>query len=156
VKWPKLYCASYHRIPHISYSHWMLLCIFQQWKHWHAEQLDYCVRQGVDQFNRLPSIESICVHTFKEYNIRSEFRNTSFIPIPCVLILDLTHSRRTPLAKDHIEHLQFYSLQSTVHHPPSSTVHDPFSTALQSAAQPLQSPPSTISQRITALMEGLP
>lgn len=64
--------------------------IFQQWKHWHAEQLDYCVRRGAGQFNRqtfLASIEAIRAHTFKEYNIRSAFRNTGFIPYRPQLVL---------------------------------------------------------------------
>ncbi|KAN0072245.1 hypothetical protein V8E54_009974 [Elaphomyces granulatus] len=64
--------------------------VFQQWNYWHAEQLDYCVRRGAGQFNRqtfLASIESIPTHTFKEYNVRSAFRNTGFIPYRPQLVL---------------------------------------------------------------------
>ena len=50
--------------------------IFQQWKHWHAEAIDYTVRHGVGEFDRqtfLASIESIRDATFSVKNINQPF-----------------------------------------------------------------------------------
>jgi len=64
--------------------------IFQQWKHWHAEAIDYAVRHGVGEFDRqtfLSNIESIRKATFSEGNVKSAFRKCGFVPFRPQLVL---------------------------------------------------------------------
>jgi hypothetical protein len=58
--------------------------IFQNWKHFHSEEVDELVRRGIGQFDRqafLSCIESIRNATFKRNSIRSVFRKTGLIPL---------------------------------------------------------------------------
>jgi DDE superfamily endonuclease/Tc5 transposase DNA-binding domain/helix-turn-helix, Psq domain len=64
--------------------------IFQVWKHYHSEQIDELVRQGIGEFTRqdfLGSIKVIRQLTFKEKVIRSAFRKTGYIPYSPQIIL---------------------------------------------------------------------
>ena len=72
----------------------MDIVIFQQWKHWHTEAVDYAVRHSIGEFDRqtfLANIESIYRTTFKEGNIKSTFRKYSFILFrPAVVLRQIT------------------------------------------------------------------
>jgi hypothetical protein len=80
--------------------------IFQQWKHWHAEAIDYSVRHGVGEFDKqtfLANIESIRQATFKENSIKSAFRKCGFVPFRPMVVLheiELPNSTELPELPD--------------------------------------------------------
>ena len=77
--------------PHTSHFLQPLdVVIFQQWKHWHAEAIDYSIRRGVGEFDKqtfLSNIEAIRQATFKEGSIKSAFRKCGFIPFQPDLVI---------------------------------------------------------------------
>ena len=57
--------------------------VFQQWKHWHAQELDYAIRHGVGDFNKLAffsALESIRSKALTPRNINSAWRRCGMIP----------------------------------------------------------------------------
>jgi hypothetical protein len=77
--------------PHLTYFLQPLdVVIFQQWKYWYTEAIDYTVRYGVGEFDRqafLASIELIRNAIFSVQNIKSAFRRCGFISFRPVSVL---------------------------------------------------------------------
>ena len=65
--------------------------IFQQWKHWHSEVVDYSIRHGVGQFNKqsfFAYLEQIRKKTFTKKSIYSSFRRCGYIPFMPRVVLE--------------------------------------------------------------------
>jgi hypothetical protein len=82
--------------------------VFQQWKHWHAESLDYHIRHGVGEFNRqtfLANIESIRTNTMKPNTIKSAFRRCGIMPFrPSIVLRQLDGDETLLLSPSHPMH----------------------------------------------------
>ena len=82
------YCEL-HRIilfqlpPHTSHFLQPLdVTVFQQWKHWHAEAINHCIRHSIGEFNRLTffsALEDIRKVTFTKKVIQTGFRRYEYI-----------------------------------------------------------------------------
>jgi hypothetical protein len=78
--------------PHTSHFLQPLdVSVFQQWKHFHSEELDKSVRQGVGDLNKeqfFSYVEKIRERTFTKQIIKSGFRQCGYFPFRPILILD--------------------------------------------------------------------
>ena len=71
--------------------------VFQPFKHYHAQALDFLVRDGITQITKLEFlgfIQQIRKQAFKESTIRSAFKKTGIIPFNPNIILDKLRDRR--------------------------------------------------------------
>ena len=71
--------------------------VFQPLKHYHAQALDFLVRDGITQITKLEFlgfIQQIRKQAFKESTIRSAFQKTGIIPFNPSIILEKLRDRR--------------------------------------------------------------
>ena len=71
--------------------------VFQPLKHYHAEALDFLVRDGITQITKLEFlrlIQQIRKQAFKESTIRSAFKKTGIMPFNPGIILEKLRDRR--------------------------------------------------------------
>ena len=77
--------------------------VFQPLKHYHAQALDFLVRDGITQITKLEFlgfIQQIRKQTFKESTIRSAFKKTGIIPFDPSIILEKLRDRRATTPPD--------------------------------------------------------
>ena len=77
--------------------------VFQPLKHYHAQALDFLVRDGITQITKLEFlgfIQQIRKQAFKESTIRSAFRETGIMPFNPSIILEKLRSRRATTPPD--------------------------------------------------------